>query len=103
MCNERIISAVALDGWDRSVSLIDSFTPPPPVEYEAGFAAKPERKRWTRENLFPLPGIKPRLLGQPARILATVYTTDHEMISASGDGGRGTVALATGRDDRMFQ
>jgi hypothetical protein len=27
MCIERIISAVALDGWDRSVSLTDSFTP----------------------------------------------------------------------------
>lgn len=27
MCTEKIISAVALDGWDRSVPLIDSFTP----------------------------------------------------------------------------
>jgi hypothetical protein len=61
--------------------------PPSPVEYNGGLVPKPERKRWRRENLFPLPGIKPRLLGHPARSLDTVYTTDHEMISASGDGG----------------
>jgi hypothetical protein len=70
---EGIISAIALDGWDRSVSLNDSFTPPPPqFEYEAGLAPKPEHKRWRRENLFPLPGIKPRLLGHPARSLDTI-------------------------------
>jgi hypothetical protein len=56
--------------------------------------------------LFPLPGIKPRLLGHPARSLDIVYTTDHEMISASGDGG-GALGreswTATGRNDRLFQ
>jgi hypothetical protein len=56
-----------------------SFTPQPPyppgkessihIEYDAGWVTEPVWTLWKRESFLPLPGIKQRFFGRPARTL----------------------------------